>query len=216
MRVGFTRFVIWLVALIFSWLRLYLIGGEGFAVAAVFKSLLVAAAVLLVGFGAAGAVWAEPVSANRVIPDPLVKHRPNAVDPLFSDAAIAARFASARAKDSVADVKGSGKRFKFEVHCGQGWDRRGAGSTDRQAPVVLKQVWVDETKRPVPVPLRPAQYPQLYTTGYVPASGEQSTGANVGQIGDFWAGMNRATMPAGGQESQTKVFPRTVSGENAK
>jgi hypothetical protein len=161
-------------------------------VAAVFKTIVVAAALLLVGFGAAGAVWAEPVSASRVIPDPLVKHRPTYVDPFFSDAAIAARAASARAKDSAADVKGSGKRFKFEVHCGQGWDKRGAGSTDRPAPVVLEQVWVDETKSAVPARLRRPQYPQLYTTGYVPASGEQSTGANVGQIGDFWAGMNRA------------------------
>jgi hypothetical protein len=62
----------------------------------------------------------------------------------------------------------------------------------RPAPVVLEQVWVDETKSAVPARLRRPQYPQLYTTGYVPASGEQSTGANVGQIGDFWAGMNRA------------------------
>ena len=36
-----------------------MIGLEGFAVAAVFKSMLVAAALVLVGFGVAGAVWAE-------------------------------------------------------------------------------------------------------------------------------------------------------------
>lgn len=175
--------------------------------------MLVAAAVLLVGFGAAGAVWAEPVSANRVIPDPLVKHRPTYVDPLSSDAAIAARFAAMRARDSA----GKGKRFKFEVHCGQGWDKRGAGSTDRPAPVVLKQVWVDETKRPVPVPLRPPQYPRGYQPGLTaPSPHNFGYRGEVSYVGDFWVGMNRSTTPAGGQESQTKVAPRTVSGENAK
>lgn len=161
--------------------------------AAVFKSMLVAAALLLVGFGAAGAVWAEPVSASRVIPDPLVKHRPNYVDPSFSDAAIAARFATARARESVADGKISGKRFKFEVHCGQGWDKRGAGSTDRPAPVVLEQVWVDETKSAVPARLRRPQYPRGYQPGLTaPSPHNFGYRGEVSYVGDFWAGMYRA------------------------
>ena len=157
--------------------------------AVVFKSILVAAALLLVGFGAAGAVWAELVSASRVIPDPLVKHRPNYVDPSFSDAAIAARFASARAKDSA----GKGKRFKFEVHCGQGQDKRGAGSTYRPAPVVQELVWVEEAKTTVPVRLRRPQYPRGYQPGLTaPSPHNFGYRGEVSYVGDFWAGMYRA------------------------
>lgn len=183
--------------------------------AAVFKSILIAAAVLLVGFGAAGAVWAEPVSPNRVIPDPLVKHRPTYVDPFFSDAAIAARFAAMRAKDSAGGTKG--RRFWFKpAVCLVERAKPEASTTYGKGPVVLEQVWVDETKRAVPARLRRPQYPRPHITGYVPGSSGPCSGANVGQIGDFWAGMNRSTMPAGGQESPTKVSPRTGSGENAK
>ena len=160
--------------------------------AAVFKSMLVAAALLLVGFGAAGAVWAEPVSPNRVIPDPLVKHRPNAVDPLFSDAAIAARFAAMRAKDSVGGTKG--RRFWFKpAVCLVERAKPEASATFGKGPVVLEQVWVDETKRAVPVRLRRPPYISGYTPGYTaPSPPGFSFPGQGGQVGDFWAGMYRA------------------------
>lgn len=183
--------------------------------AAVPKSILVAAALMLVGFGAAGAVWAEPVSPNRVIPDPLVKHRPAYVDPFFSDAAIAARAASACAKESAGGAKG--RRFWFKpAVCLVERAKPEASTTYGKGPVVLEQVWLDETKRAVPARLRRPQYPRPYITGYVPGSSGPCSGANVGQVGDFWTGMYRLTTPAEGQESQTKVSPLTVSGENAK
>ena len=160
--------------------------------AAVFKSILVAAALLLVGFGAAGAVWAEPVSPNRVIPDPLVKHRPTYVDPLFSDAAIAARAASARAKDSAGGTKG--RRFWFKpAVCLVERAKPEASTTFGKGPVVLEQVWVDETKRAVPVRLRRPPYISGYTPGVTapsqPGSGFPGQG---GQVGDFWSGMYRS------------------------
>lgn len=162
--------------------------------AAVSKSMLVAAALLLVGFGAAGAVWAEPVSPNRVIRDPLVKHRPTYVDPLFSDAAKSATAGPAKAAVASAKAgKSSGKRFKFEVHCGQGQDKRGAGSTDRPAPVVLEQVWVEEAKTTVPVRLRRPQYPRGYQPGLTaPSPHNFGYRGEVSYVGDFWAGMYRA------------------------
>ncbi len=184
--------------------------------AIVFKSILITAALVLVGFGAAGEAWAEPVSPNRVILDPLVKYPANIRDHLFSDAAIAARAASAHAKESVADVKGSGKRFKFEVHCGQGRDKPVASTTYGKGPVVLEQVWVDEARRAVPVRLRRPQYPRLYPNGYVPGSSGPCSGANVGQIGDFWSGMNRSTIRSGSQESQTKASPNGAFGSKSK
>jgi hypothetical protein len=184
-------------------------------VAAVFKSILVAAAFVLVGFGAGGAVWAEPVSASRVIPDPLVKHRPTYVDHSFSDAAIAARFATARARDSAGGTKG--RRFWFKpAVCLVERAKPVASTTYGKGPVVLEQVSVDETNSAVPARLRRPQYPGPYITGYVPGSSGPCSGANVGQIGDFWAGMNRSTIRNGSPESQTKLSTHTVSGENAK
>ncbi|MFA7341498.1 MAG: hypothetical protein WC028_32240 [Candidatus Obscuribacterales bacterium] len=162
--------------------------------AIVFKSMLVAAAVLVVGFGAAGAVWAEPVSASRVIRDPLVKHAPNSIGAVVPDAAQSAVVKSAKAAVVSAKAsKGSGKRCKVEVHCEPGLDKRGAGSTDRQAPAALEQVLVDGAKRSVPVNLRRPRYPLLgYTPGSVPLGGEFSTGPRLNLVGDFWHSMYRA------------------------
>lgn len=184
--------------------------------AAVFKSILIAAALMLVCFGAAGAVWAEPVSPNRVIPDPLVKHRPTYVDPLSSDAAIAARFATMRARDSAGGTKR--RRFWFKPsECLVERAKPVASTTYGKGPVVLEQVWVDETKRAVPVPFRRLHHTLGYTPGVTaPSQPGFSFHGRRGLVGDFWAGMYRATMRAGVQESQTKVSPRTVSGENAK
>jgi hypothetical protein len=187
-------------------------------VAAVFKSILIAAALMLVGFGAADAVWAEPVSPNRVIPDPLVKHIPTTMGALLPGAEKSAVVRSAKAAVvSAKVVRGSLKErpSRFVGSCGNVWKRQYAATT-RPCPALSEHYGIDVRRKLVPARLSRPQYPQQYTTGYVPASGEQSTGANVGQIGDFWVGMNRSTMPAGGQESQTKVAPRTVSGENAK
>jgi len=184
-------------------------------VAAVFKSILVAAALLLVGFGAAGAVWAEPVSPNRVIPDPLVKHRPTYVDPSFSDAAIAARFATARARDSAGGTKR--RRFWFKPsECLVERAKPEARTTYGKGPVVLEQVWLDETKRAVPARLRRPQYPRPYITGYVPGSSGPCSGANVSQIGDFWAGMNRSTIRNDSQESPSKASPNGAFGSKSK
>lgn len=154
--------------------------------------MLVAAAVLLVGFGAAGAVCAEPVSPNRVIPDPLVKHRPTYVDPLFSDAAIAARAASARAKDSAGGTKG--RRFWFKpAVCLVERAKPEASTTCGKGPVVLEQVWVDETKRAAPVRLRRPQYPRGYQPGLTaPSPHNFGYRGEVSYVGDFWAGMYRA------------------------
>ena len=184
--------------------------------AAVFKSILIAAAVLLVGFGAAGAVWAEPVSPNRVIPDPLVKHRPTYVDPFFSDAAIAARAASACAKESAGGSKR--RRFWFKPsECLVERVKPEASTTYGKGPVVLEQVWLDEAKRAVPARLRRPTYISGYTPGVtVPSQPGVGFPGQGGQVGDFWAGMYRLTTPAEGQESQDKVSPRTGSGENAK
>lgn len=183
--------------------------------AAVFKSILIAAALGLVCFVAPGAVWAEPVSPNRVIPDPLVKHRPTYVDPLSSDAAIAARFAAMRAKDSAGGTKR--RRFWFKpAVCLVERAKPVASTTYGKGPVVLEQVWVDETRRAVPVSLRRPEYPRLYPAGYVPGSSGPCSGANVGQIGDFWSGMNRSTIRSGSQESQTKASPNGAFGSKSK
>lgn len=160
--------------------------------AAVFKSMLVAAALLLGGFGAAGAVWAEPVSPNRVIPDPLVKHRPTYVDPLFSDAAIAARASSARAKESVGGATRRRLRFNQSDRLAE-LAKPVASTTYGKGPVVLEQVWVDETKRAVPARLRRPQYPRGYQPGLTaPSPHNFGYRGEVSYVGDFWVGMNRA------------------------
>lgn len=184
--------------------------------AAVFKSILVAAAVLAVGFGAAGAVWAEPVSPNRVIPDPLVKHRPTYVDPLFSDAAIAARAASARAKESAAGAKR--RRFWFKPsECLVERVKPEASTTFGKGPVVLEQVWLDETKRAVPARLRRPTDISGYTPGVtVPSQPGVAFPGQGGQVGDFWSGMNRSTIRNDSQESLSKASPNGAFGSKSK
>ena len=160
--------------------------------AAVSKSILVAAALMLVGFGAAGAVWAEPVSPNRVIPDPLVKHRPTYVDPSFSDAAIAARFASACAKESAGGAKRRRFWFKPSDRLAER-DKPVASTTYGKGPVVLEQVLPDETKRAVPARLRRPTDISGYTPGVtVPSQPGVAFPGQGGQVGDFWTGMYRS------------------------